>query len=177
MYLSHLFIYLQTCLKTFLCFGVIGRFLLAPMMIIAVGVSGCTSFSSSSLPSFGFGGSSSSSSPDCSEIEQRMGAAHKKYARALRREQAAIYLTFTGNLSRTMRNNQIRGLYQLTDYHLDRVVDRTSDACFMASLDNKVCRGANRLGRAYKPLVLVAREAHQNYCGNRPFRAQFKTPH
>ena len=140
------------------------------MILLGASLSACTSLSTSSFPSFGFGGTDSSQSPDCSEIEQRMGVAHKQYAMALRQEQPSIYLTFTGNLSRTMRKNQLAGIYQMTDYHLDSVVDRTQDTCFMASLDNNTCRGANRLGQAYKPLVLAARQAHENYCGNRPIR-------
>ncbi|MCP4936725.1 MAG: hypothetical protein GY927_21605 [bacterium] len=146
------------------------RSLFAPLMVLAIGLSGCTSLSTYSFPSFGFGRSSSSSSPDCTEIEQRMGSAHKKYAKALRQEEPAIYLEFTGNLSKTMKKNRLKGIYQMTDYHLDDVIDKTSHSCFMASLDNSVCRGVSRLGLAYKPLVLAARQAHENYCGNRVIR-------
>ncbi len=170
MYLILFYHYLGRCQKTLLCFGRVWCSLLAPVLVLALGLSGCTSLSTSSLPTFGFGGASSSSSPDCTEIEQRMGSAHKKYAKALRQEKPAIYLGFTGNLSKTMRKNRLKGIYQMTDYHLDNVVDKTSHSCFMASLDNSVCRGASRLGRAYKPLVLAARQAHENYCGNRVIR-------
>lgn len=170
MYLFLFYYYLQWCKKILLCFERVWRSLPGPLVILAIGLSGCTSLSTSSFPSFGFGGSSSSSTPDCTEIEQRMGSAHKKYAKALRQEKPAIYLGFTGNLSKTMRKNRLKGLYQMTDYHLDNVVDKTSHSCFMASLDNRVCQGASRLGRAYKPLVLAARQAHENYCGNRVIR-------
>ena len=144
--------------------------LIAPLLFLAAGLSGCTSFSTSSLPSFGFGGASSSLSPDCTEIEKRMRHAHQKYASALNKEKPAIYLTFTGNLSRTMRKYRLAGIHQMTDLHLDSVIDRTQQTCTMGHLGRSICRGANRLGRAYKPLVLAAREAHENYCGNRPIR-------
>ena len=143
--------------------------LIAPLLVFATSLTGCTSFSTTSLPSFGFG-SSTSQSPDCTEIEKRMRFAHKQYASALGHEKPAIYLTFTGNLSRTMKKNHLAGIYQMTDLHLDHVVDRTQQSCFMGNLGRSVCAGANRLGRAYKPLVLAAREAHENYCGNRPIQ-------
>ncbi len=170
MYFILFYRYLGRCQKTLLYFGRVWCSLLAPVLVLALGLSGCTSLSTCSLPTFGFGGASSSFSPDCTEIEQRMGSAHKKYAKALRREKPAIYLGFTGNLSKTMRKNRLKGIYQMTDYHLDNVVDNTSHGCVMASLDNSVCLGASRLGRAYKPLVLAARQAHENYCGNRVIR-------
>ncbi len=170
MYLFLFYHYLDRCKKNLLCFGRVWRSLFGPLMVLVIGLSGCTSLSTSSFPSFGFGGTDSSSSPDCTEIEQRMGSAHKKYAKALRQEKPAIYLGFTGNLSRIMRKNRLKGIYQMTDYHLDSVVDKTSHNCFMASLDNSICRGASRLGRAYKPLVLAARQAHENYCGKREIR-------
>ena len=144
--------------------------LVLPLIVLGIGLSGCSGFSMTSLPSFGFGGSSGSQSPDCSEIEKRMGHAHKKYARALGREKPSIYLTFTGNLSRTMKRNRLRGVHEMSDIHLDNVVDRTQQACQIGHLSRSVCRGAGRLGAAYKPLVLAAREAHENYCGNRQIR-------
>ena len=147
-----------------------GLLLFLQLFLLATSLAGCSSFSTSSFPSFGFGGATSSLSPDCTEIEQRMGFAHRQYASALSRENPAIYLTFTGNLSRTMMKNKLRGVHQMTDLHLDNVVDRTQDACARSTLGRTDCRGANRLGRAYKPLVLAAREAHENYCGNRPIR-------
>ncbi|MCF6197839.1 MAG: hypothetical protein L3J67_00320 [Hyphomicrobiaceae bacterium] len=124
----------------------------------------------SSLPSFGFGGNDDSQSPDCSEIEKRMAHAHQKYAQALGREKPTIYLTFTGNLSRTMKRNRLRGVHELTDIYLDNIVDRTQQACVSGNLSRSTCRGAGRLGTAYKPLVLTAREAYDNYCGNRQIR-------
>ena len=157
-------------------FRIFGRFwranvrVVAPLLLLATGLSGCTSLSTSSFPSFGFGGSDSSLSPDCTQIEQRMRHAHKKYASALGHEKPAIYLTFTSNLSRTMKHNQLSGIHQMTDLHLDGIVERTQQACFMGQLGRSVCTGAARLGRAYKPLVLAARESHENYCGNRPIR-------
>ena len=170
MYFIIFFACLKKHLKSIGHWGRASRLRLAPVILLAVSLSGCTSLSPSSLSIFSFGGAGGALSPDCAEIEQRMQSMHKKYARALRRERPAIYLTFTGNLSRSMTQNQLSGIYQMTDYHLDTVVDRTVNTCVMASLTNNVCQGANRLGRAYKPLVLVAREAHENYCGKRVIR-------
>ena len=99
-----------------------------------------------------------------------MSHAHKKYARALGREKPSIYLTFTSNLSRIMKRNRLRGVHEMSDLHLDNVVDRTKQACQVGNLSRSICRGAGRLGAAYKPLVLAAREAHENYCGNRKIR-------
>jgi len=141
-----------------------------PLLLLGMVLSGCSGFSIASLPSFGFGGRDSSQSPDCSEIEKRMAHAHRKYARALGHEKPSIYLTFTGNLSRTMKRNHLRGLYEMTDLHLDNVVNRTQQTCMTDNLSRSTCRGAGRLGAAYKPLVLTAREAHDNYCGNRQIR-------
>ncbi len=143
---------------------------IALLFLLAIGVSGCSSFSMSSLPTFGLGGSDSSHSPDCSEIEKRMVYAHHEYAQALGREKPSIYLTFTGNLSKTMRRYHLRGVHEMTDRHLDKVVDHTQQACMTDNLSRSVCRGAGRLGAAYKPLVLTAREAYENYCGNRRIR-------
>jgi len=142
----------------------------APLLSLGIGLSGCSGFSVGSLPSFGFGSSTGSQSPDCSEIEKRMSHAHQKYARALAREKPAIYLTFTGNLSRTMKKNRLHGVHEMTDFQLDAVIDNTQQACISSKLARSVCRGADRLGKAYKPLVLAAREAHENYCGNRKIR-------
>lgn len=144
--------------------------LIASLILLTMGLAGCTSFSTVSLPSFGFGGDSSSHSPDCTEIEKKVRRAYKKYASVLGREKPAIYLAFTGQLSRTMKRNHLKGVHQMTDVHLDTVVGRTRQACIKGKLDRSVCSGANRLGRAYKPLVLAAREAHENYCGNRPIQ-------
>ena len=141
--------------------------LILPLTILTLGLSGCANVSTSTLPTFSFGGSSSLSA-DCTEIESRLRLAHKKYATALGHEKPAVYLTFTGHLSRTMRNNHLAGLHQMTDRHLDKVVGRTRQACIKGNLGYSICAGANRLGRAYKPLVLATREAHENYCGNRP---------
>lgn len=142
--------------------------LILPLTILTLGLTGCSSFSSSTLPTFSFGGGSSSLSADCTEIESRLRRAHKKYAMVLGHEKPAVYLTFTGHLSRTMRKNHLAGLHQMTDRHLDTVVGRTRQACIKGNLGYSICAGANRLGRAYKPLILVTREAYENYCGNRP---------
>lgn len=99
-----------------------------------------------------------------------MHRAHRQYAAVLNREKPAIYLNFTGNLSRTMRKNRLKGIYQMTDLYLDKVVEATRASCLKDHLKRETCRGASRLGRAYKPLVLAAREAYENYCGNRPIR-------
>ena len=170
MYLFLLFYTIAKSLKPFFSARRMSNYWLATAIVLTGGLSGCTGLSTSALPTFGFGVGSYSKSPDCVEIEKRMQVAHREYAMALRRERPAIYLTVTGNLSRTMKKNRLTGLYQMTDYYLDEVVDRTSDTCVMASLNNQVCQGASRLGRAYKPLVQVAREAHENYCGGRPIR-------
>ncbi len=162
----------QTVFNTACCTGRAGIKLIVPFFILTTGLAGCSSFSTSSLPSFGFGFGSgaSSQSPDCEKIEKQMRRAHRQYAAALGQEKPAIYLTFTGNLSRTMSRHRLAGLYQMTDRHLDGVIDRTRNACVMGNLDRADCAGAYRLGRAYKSLVLVSRKAHENYCGNRPIR-------
>ncbi len=140
------------------------------LLLLGIGLSGCSSFSMSSLPTFGFGGGDNSHTPDCSEIEKRMVYAHHEYAQALSREKPAVYLTFTGNLSKTMRRYHLRGVHEMTDRHLDKIVDHTQQACMTRNLARSVCLGADRLGAAYKPLVLTAREAYENYCGNRRIR-------
>ena len=117
-----------------------------PLVLLGVGLSGCTGFSTSSFPSFGFGGSDGSQSPDCGEIEKRMGIVHQKYASALSKEHAAIYLSFTGNLSKTMVKNRLRGLYQMTDTHLEDVVGRTQRACAKDNLAYAAMPGSRSSG-------------------------------
>ena len=99
-----------------------------------------------------------------------MEKAKKRYASVLSREKPAIYLGFTGNLSRTMKRKRLKGVYQLTDLQLDEVIDQTRQQCIDARLPRSICRGSRRIGDAYQPLLAAARDAHKNYCGDRPIR-------
>lgn len=142
------------------------------LAVICLTLGGCTAMTGSLFPSFGSYGSSdsASSTPDCTEIEQRMSKAKNRYASVLGREKPAVYLSFAGNLSRSMKSHRLKGVHEMTDLQLDDVVSETADGCLSRQLPRSVCAGAERLGDAYRPLVLAARDAFTNYCGDRPIR-------
>lgn len=134
------------------------------------GLAGCSAVTGSLLPDFGAFGGGRDASPDCAEIEQRMTSAKLRYASVLGGERPAIYLGFTGNLSKSMTAHRLNGLHELTELQIDEVVDDTANSCRSSRLPREVCEGAARLGEAYRPLVTAARDAYHNYCGERPIR-------
>jgi len=140
------------------------------LISLSFGLSACSGLSMSTLPSFGFGSGHEASAADCEEIEKRMGLVHQQYAKALKREKPSVYLAFSRNLSHIMRKKHLRGVRELTDVTLEQVVDTTAHRCYMDNHSRTVCLGARRLAKAYKPVILAAREAYKNYCGNRPIR-------
>jgi hypothetical protein len=144
--------------------------ILVALICVGSGLGGCTAMTGSLFPSLGFSGSDADASPDCGEIEQRIDSAKIRYAAVLGKEKPAVYLTFAGNLSKSMKSNRLKGVQEMTDLQLDEVVSETEGICLSRKLPRNICEGAERLGEAYRPLVVAARDAYANYCGDRPIR-------
>jgi hypothetical protein len=148
--------------------GIVVLMRLVPLLLAGTVLGGCSAMTGSLFPSFGF--SDTSSSPDCGEIEQRMQSARTTYASVLGKEKPAVYLGFAGNLSRAMKAKHLKGVHELTDLQLDEVVTETRDQCLSQQLPRTVCNGADRLADAYRPMIVAAHDAYNNYCGDRPIR-------
>jgi hypothetical protein len=138
--------------------------------VVCLSLAGCSAMTGALFPTFGLASDDDEAGADCGEIAQRMTSAKSSYASVLGRERPAVYLSFAGNLSKAMKSKKLKGVHEMTDLQLDDVVSDTRTGCLSKHLPNEVCAGAERLGEAYRPVLLAAHDAYAADCTDHPVR-------